>query len=525
MKNKIICTIISLFCSIAMLANNKLIISLHSEAKPSNPDGSNNSLGVTAIDAVAQQFGCTNIHPVKKGKVYVLTLANENSVHEAAQAMLRTGLCRYAEADARATIGDWKVTATIPNDSAFDMQWGLHNDGSFSIVPATAGADIDLLRAWDVEEGDTSVIVAVLDAGIRSTHPDVKGRLWINHNEIPGNGIDDDGNDYTDDTLGWNMVSDTNNIEDDNGHGSHVAGIIGSNVNDSTAIAGVDKHCKLMIVKCANNVGFLDYSWLTEAIYYAVDNGARIINISAGGATPSNILQDAVAYAVSKNVLVIAAMMNSGTEQKFYPAAYPGVLAVGATDPQDKLTYFSVRGSHISVCAPGHHIISLAHTSDTVYHIVSGTSQAAPHVAGIAALLLAQDSARTAAQLKSLIERNAEDLVGDVNDAPGWDKYYGHGRVNAYRALIDQALSVANITGEGDDTWVVYPNPATDKLKINFGGYGNYNVLLRTVTGAVQYSGVYSGEATIPVSQMPRGNYILTLQQGAQSRQIPVVLR
>lgn len=521
MKTRFVTTIIALLCSIISWAagNNRLIISLHSEAKPNLQ---NNKLNVPAIDAVAQQFGCTNIHAIKTGKVYVLTLPDNANLQEATKAMLATRLCKYAEADATATIGEWKTTAAAPTDTLFYQQWGLHNTGVFSGGTAKAGADIDLLRAWDIETGDSNIVVAVIDAGIKSNHPDVQGRLWRNKTEIPANGIDDDGNDYVDDTMGWNMVIDTNNIEDDHGHGSHVAGIIGASVNNVTGMAGVDQHCKLMILKGIDQTGFVAYSWMTEAIYYAVDNGARVVNISAGGLSFSNIVQDAVTYAVSKKVTVLAAMMNSGLDQKFYPAACTGVIAVGATDAEDKRASFSTFGNHISVCAPGHQIYSLSHLYDTAYVMMSGTSMATPCVAGVAALLLAQDSTRTPAQIKNLLESNAEDMVGESKDVAGFDKYYGNGRVNAWRALTNARLSVNNMAAA--QQWTVYPNPATDVLYIGAVNNESYAVQMMSVTGAVVYTASHTGKAAIPVAQLAKGSYVLRLQQGGSVQHTSIVL-
>ncbi len=522
MKTKFVTTIIALLCSIISWAagNNRLMISLHSEAKANLQ---NNKLNVPAIDVVAQQFGCTNIHAIKTGKVYVLTLADNANPQEAAKAMLATGLCKYAEEDAAATIGEWKTTAAAPTDTLFYQQWGLHNTGSFGGGTAKAGADIDLLRAWEVEDGDSNIVVAVIDAGIKSNHPDMQGRLWRNKTEIPSNGIDDDGNDYIDDTLGWNMVTDTNNIEDDHGHGSHVAGIIGANVNNVTGMAGVDKHCKLMVLKAIDKTGFVAYSWMIEAIYYAVDNGARVINISAGGTSTISILQDAIDYATDNKVTVVAAMMNTGTELKMYPAACTGVIAVGATDAEDMRATFSTFGNHISVCAPGHQIYSLSHLYDTAYIMMSGTSMATPCVAGVAALLLAQDSTRTAAQIKNLLESNAEDMVGDSKDVAGFDKYYGNGRVNAWRALTNARLSVNNMAAA--QQWTVYPNPATDELYVGAVNNESYTVQLMSVTGAVVYTASHAGKAAIPVAQLAKGSYVLRLQQGDAVQHTSIVLR
>jgi len=523
MKTKFLTTIIALLCSICTWAadGNRLMISLHGEAMPAMQ---NNKLCVPAIDAVAQQFGCTKIHTIKKGQVYVLTLAANANLKEAASAMLATGLCKYAEADAAASIGEWKSTASVPTDTVFYQQWGLNNTGAFAGAAAKNGADIDLLRAWDVEDGDTGIVVAVIDAGIKSNHPDIKDRLWHNRLEIPANGIDDDNNGYTDDTLGWNMPADTNNIEDDHGHGSHVAGIIGASVNNVTGIAGVDQHCRLMIIKGIDQTGFIAYSWMIEAIYYAVDNGADVINISAGGTSTVSILQDAIDYAKDHKVTVVAAMMNTGSEVKMYPAACAGVIAVGATDPEDKRASFSTYGNHISVCAPGHYIYSLSHLYDTAYVMMSGTSMATPCVAGVAALLLAQDSTRTPAQIKNLLESNAEDMVGDSKDVAGFDKYYGNGRINAWRALANARLAINNVAATNAN-WVVFPNPATDVVNIHNTTASSYTIRLVSITGAVVYTATHTGNAQVPTMQLATGSYVLQLQQGVEQTNIQVQLR
>ncbi|MCD6065070.1 MAG: type sorting protein, partial [Flavipsychrobacter sp.] len=416
-----------------------------------------NNVAVT-VDALNQQWGCTGMRSLKRGgDVYLLTFPGSADMAQLMAAYEASGLFRSVSRDYVCSI------AGTPNDTLFGKQWGLNNDGSFGGGHAKAGADIDMLRAWDVEDGDSSVVVAVIDAGAKMDHAEFAGRLWVNKNEIPGNGLDDDSNGYTDDTLGWNTTDNTANLTDDNGHGTHVMGILGASVNNTTGYAGVDQHCRLMVIKAANHQGLFMYSWLVEAIYYAVDNGANVINLSAGGAYDIQELEDAVNYAYDHNVLLVAGMGNSNSSNKFYPAAYAKALAVGATNALDTTGYFSNYGSYIDVVAPGVMIYGLSHLSDTAAGVFyNGTSQATPHVTGIASLLLAQDKTRTPAQLTSLIQNNAEDLVGTSRDIAGWDKYYGYGRVNAYRALTNEALGIKQ---QDESTQaIVYPNPATGQV-------------------------------------------------------------
>ncbi len=361
----------------------------------------------------------------------------------------------------------------VPNDQYYSRQWGLNNNGTFSLLASKAGADIDMENAWTIEQGSSDVVVAIIDSGAKLNHPELSGRIWENKKEIPANGIDDDNNGFVDDINGWDFANNDNIPTDDHGHGSNVAGIIGANGNNGIGYAGVDLNCKLMILKGLDkdNKGF--YSWWISAIYYAVDNGAKVINMSLGGSSASLTLTNAINYALNKNVTVVVSMMNFNSNEPYYPAAIPGVIAVGATNPDDKraVPFFwsstsgSSFGSHISVVAPGNYIFGLSHTSDISYgYYWGGTSQAAPHVSGLASLLLAQNKNRTPAQIKSIIESTAEDMVGlPGEDVSGWDQYYGYGRINAYNALT----YMANGT---DDVELIdfnlFPNPSDGFIRI-----------------------------------------------------------
>jgi thermitase len=400
----------------------------------------------TGVDKVSKDFGVIGIRRLFTGKsgqnIYVARFPEGTLMEEVIRAYYATGEVEYAEPDHQGSAGG--AMAMIPNDQYYPRQWGLKNDGSFSLMTAVAGADIEMENAWDIETGDTNIVVAIIDTGNKMDHSEYGGRIWYNKKEV-NNGLDDDNNGFIDDMKGWDFANSDNNPVDDNGHGTNVTGIIGAAGFNLDGYIGVDLNCKLMNLKALDGGSSGAYSWFCEAIYYAVDNGAKVINMSLGGASASTPLKDAVAYAISKRVVVVVCMMNTNSSTPYYPAVYPGVIAVGSTNPDDTRTspFFwssgsgSNYGNHISVVAPGNYIYGLHYAQNNNYGTYwGGTSQATPLVTGLASLLLAQDTSRTPADIKSLIEQSAEDQVGKpFEDQKGWDKYYGHGRVNAFKAL------------------------------------------------------------------------------------------
>lgn len=358
---------------------------------------------------------------------------------------------------------------TVPNDSYYYAQWGLKNNGTFNLSPAVAGADIKMEQAWDIETGDSDIIVAVMDSGLKLDHPEFAGRLWINTGEIPNNGVDDDLNGYIDDINGWDFAYGDNIPADDYGHGTNVTGIIAANGNNNLGYTGVDMACKIMTLKGLDATNYGYYSWWNNAIRYAADNGADVINLSVGGNTFSALLLGATNYAIAQGTTVVVSMGNGNNNIPTYPAANLNVIAVGSTNPDDTRTapfFWDVNsgsnfGPHISVVAPGNYIYGLSHTSNTNYGTYwGGTSQAAPLVTGLACLLKAQDPSRTPAQIRTIIRNTADDQVGNLlEDTPGFDMYYGYGRINAFKAL-SVALSTDKFETE-DNLVKIYPNPSS----------------------------------------------------------------
>ncbi len=342
--------------------------------------------------------------------------------------------------------GQKEVLSRIPSDEMFFRQWYLMNTGNVNPSGgggAKIGADINMLNAWDIETGNDTIVVAILDSGIKDDHPDLRQRIWINKNEIPNNGIDDDNNGYIDDIKGWDFAYNDKRPNDGFGHGTNIATVIGASSNNSLGFAGVDWKCRLMNCKNLNSDNSGEYSWWSESIKYAVDNGAHIINMSEGGDEYSRTLKTAVNYALDNGVMVIASMMNKGDNRDYYPAVYEGVFAVGATDTDDsRCKRFSwgggsCWGKHIAVVAPGNKIYGLDYEDDSNYEVYwSGTSQSTAIVSGLAALLLAQNPGIHYKEIQKIIEETAKDRVGDPReDTPGWDPYYGYGRVDCLLAL------------------------------------------------------------------------------------------
>ena len=341
-----------------------------------------------------------------------------------------------------------------PNDEFFNRQWGLYNDGTVRTTTGRqgkAGADMNVLKGWEIETGKDNVIVAILDSGTKLDHPDLKGKFWINKNE-KRNGRDDDGNGFIDDIYGYNFAYDNSDVIDDGGHGTNICGTVGASTNNHIGYAGIDQNCTLMICKNLDDENLGEYSWWATSLYYAANNGAKVINMSEGGYDYSKTLYTAVNYAYDAGCLIVASMMNKNNGDNYYPAAFKKVMAVGATDTDDgrcrQFTWGggSNWGKHIAVVAPGNRIYGLDYKDNDNYDVYwSGTSQATAYVSGIAALLLSQDDSRTNKDLRKIIIETAVDQVGDPReDTPGWDQYYGYGRVDLYAALMYDKLPVEN---------------------------------------------------------------------------------
>ena len=282
------------------------------------------------------------------------------------------------------------ATSRVPDDPRFRDLWGV--------------AKIAAPAVWERTTGDRKVVVAVIDDGVALDHPDLAPNLWTNPDEVAGNGRDDDGDGYIDDVHGYDFVREMGDPSPPTGgsrwHGTHVAGIIGAAGNNGTGVTGVNWAVSLMALRALGPAGGRADD-LARAIDYATDHGARIINASWGGGGASQAIARAVQRAGEHGVLFVAAAGNAGADTLDFPASLelPTVLSVGATTPLGTRAAFSNRGALVE--APGVGILST--TSPGNYERYDGTSMASPHVAGVAALLLAAHPNATLAQVRSAI--------------------------------------------------------------------------------------------------------------------------
>jgi serine protease len=327
---------------------------------------------------------------------------------------------------------DFRVSlTTTPNDPMFASQWPLSG----------SGGRIDASQAWNYGTS-SNIVVAVIDTGIDYKHPDLASNIWTNSREIAGNGIDDDSNGYRDDVRGWNFVGNNNNPMDDNGHGTHVAGTIGAVGNNGVGVAGVAWNVKLMPLKFLDSKGSGYLSDAVRAVDYARANGAKIINASFGGGGFSAAMQSAIQRFQQAGGVFVAAAGNESANNAntaSYPANYtlPNVVSVAASTQSNTLASFSNYGSNVDIAAPGHNILSTLPGGR--YGSLSGTSMAAPHVAGALALLWGQSPALSASELINLVTSNTDSFVAGKTI---------HGKLNVGKAAA--ALRAANpITDDG----------------------------------------------------------------------------
>jgi subtilisin family serine protease/subtilisin-like proprotein convertase family protein len=336
---------------------------------------------------------------------------------------------------------------SVPDDPFFPQLWGLHNTGQ---TGGTPDADIDAPEAWEIATGSASIVVGVIDTGVDYHHPDLAANMWVNPGEIPGNGIDDDGNGFIDDVYGYNFVSNHGNPIDDHRHGTHVAGTIAGVGNNGTGVVGVNWTSSIMALKFLGSNGSGTLANAVRAINYATmmrqDYGVdiRLTNNSWGGGGYQQSLADAIAASGSAGMLFVAAAGNSGSNNDrspHYPSSYDldNIIAVAATDHNDQLASFSCYGAtSVDLAAPGVNTYSTLLNGG--YGSLSGTSMASPHVAGVAALAWSTAPNATPEQIRDAI-------LGGVDPKPNLaGKVATGGRLNARGTLNLLGMNVARTT-------------------------------------------------------------------------------
>ncbi|PSJ72680.1 hypothetical protein C7N43_33045 [Sphingobacteriales bacterium UPWRP_1] len=328
-----------------------------------------------------------------------------------------------------------------PNDPMFTQQWSWQNTFTEEAFDILLGGTCN----FDAANCGSEVVVAVIDNAVLITHQDLAPNLWVNPGEIPGNGLDDDGNGYADDLNGWDAADNDNNPTAPPAfdHGSHVAGIVAAATNNTTGIASVGYKSKIMAVKCSSNSG--DGNSLPAAylgVEYAIAAGANILSMSWGGGAFSQTYQDLFTLAHNQGIMCIAAAGNDAVSIPMYPASYDHVLSVGATAPDDQITYFSNYGTTIDIMAPGLDILSALSTNNSAYGELSGTSMACPFVSGVAALMLCYNNALTPDEVETCIKNNATNI--DAQN-PEYIGQIGAGLINVQQ--IVNCLQVPPVAG------------------------------------------------------------------------------
>lgn len=437
------------------------------------------------VEILAAQFG----------RDPIVEWVEPNFLYSADQSLVRTSLGNLALEAFEESMGpgatETGTAGSLPNDPF------LHSSGSWGQdFPDLWGLfQIRAPEAWELSEGE-GVIIAVVDSGLDIGHPDIAGNVWTNEGEIPGNGEDDDLNGFPDDTYGWDFTkcvrmdsrggcpepkSRGNDVRDPVGHGTHVAGIIAAVPNNGIGIAGVAPRARIMAVKALDSSGFGRNQDLADAVVYAAENGAHVINASWSG-PPSQTIATAIEYATSMfDTVVIASVDNKGAplERGVYPANLPEVIAVAATTETNEQAPFSNFGGPLDLSAPGGggtEPVGVARPGDSILSLLavdsafgllctepsessepvcetapwvveskyvrrSGTSMAAAYVSGVAGLIRSSHPEYTREQVRQVLVETASDL-----GSPGWDADFGYGFVQAAPAVQIDTVPVAHIT-------------------------------------------------------------------------------
>jgi subtilisin family serine protease len=468
--------------------------------------------------------------------VYKITVPADTDIKQLAAEYATDPSVEYAEPNYEYQL------QLAPNDPFFSSSgswgqnfadlWGLHN--------------VDCEEAWDLSTG-AGVTVAVLDTGIAGG-PELGPNWWVNPAEIAGNGVDDDGNGYIDDVNGWNFFTGTANVLDFIGHGTHVSGTIAAVGNNGLGVIGVAWQAHIMTESIFTGLGETTAEWVAAALRYAADNGADVVNMSFGGYGDALLVRDTADYAAAHGVVLVAAAGNDAIEVPVSPASLEPVIAVAAVDHLDEPAWFSNSGGKIELAAPGGGdsrppryepyasvlsvneggcpappyacvvdpqllISSSAGGLQLQFLRLGGTSMAAPHVSGVAALILSRHPEFTVEQVRQALRNGADDL-----GPAGRDARYGSGRLNAARSVALDAVAVARLTApkhlsrlHGElitvEGTVQNPGGGTPSWQLLFGPQGQTLSVIASGTGELDHQTL----ATLDTGPLDRGNYTFEL--------------
>ena len=409
------------------------------------------TMGIKSIDILNKRYSVTSLEKVFKTakkpaakeipaltNIYIHTLPKDADILSIVEEYQKDPNIEYAEPNYI------RYTCVMPNDPYYLQQWTHQNMQSE--------------QAWDIEKGDPNVVIAIVDSGVDWNHPDLAANIWSNSGEIAGNGIDDDGNGYIDDIRGWDFVDTTstycadldctdrdNDPMDNQGHGTHCAGISGAVTNNGVGVAGMAWDCRIMALragyKTTTGSGALENEDSAAAIVYAADNGADVISMSFGGGPFSNLERDAINYAYSQGAVLVGSAGNDNSRSSHYPSGFDNVIAVSATDSSDTKAVFSNYGSWVDVAAPG--VLINSTVFDDSYVSMSGTSMSCPYVAGLVGLILSNNPSFTQEEVKSILHSTTDPVTSS--------EYIGIGRINAYKAIQVDSIPIANLNSSLDD--------------------------------------------------------------------------
>ncbi len=382
-----------------------------------SPFGTNSGVS-HAFDQYLTANGVHNASPaLGDGRTYRLRFDETDDLAARRAALLQDARVAFVEPDYILQIAAAPTGPLIPNDENYKQQWGLPR----------VKADL----TWNTITTGGPIVVAILDSGVSATHPDLKEQL----------------------RPGFDFIGNDPNPADDNGHGTFTAGIVAAASNNGIGVAGMNWGARVMPIKILDQDGRGPVSAFAQGIRYAVDQGAQIINVSAGIPVPSQAMEASVVYAIGKGRIVVAASGNQGDGVQNYPAAYSNVIAVGATTREDRVAEFSSYGSHIWVVAPGKDIVSTYYKDGDTYAQLSGTSASTPFVAGTISLMLSQRGDLSVNAVREILKVTAVDI-----DAEGFDPKAGYGLLDTFHSVIlatnpGPTLPAATVTpASGKDT-------------------------------------------------------------------------